>query len=110
MSKSKSKEKKPSDMFYKWSKSEELAKQFAKERNLSWYEKRYKRNLNLSLSLVVFSLIIASFASYNIKRVADQRMTFITSTSGEVVHYKMTEEKRMLLNKAMKAINEKRNK
>lgn len=96
--------------FYKWDKSEFLKTKIENNRNLTWYKKRYGRNLNISIGLVIFSFIIVSFACYNIKSTADDRELFITSTSGDVVHYEMTEKKRKLLLNALDEINRNGNK
>jgi len=87
--------------FYKWDKSEVIIKKLENERNLSWYTIRYRRNINISFVLVILSLIMTTLACYKIKSTSDDREIFITSTSGDVIHYNMTEEKRKLLNNAL---------
>lgn len=95
--------------FYKWNKTELVKKNIEKERNLNWYKKNYRRNLNISLCLSLLSIVLVVFSLYHIKNLSSERETFITSTSGDVIQYEMTDDKKELLEKALQRIREKRN-
>lgn len=94
---------------YSWDKQEHIERDLKNKRNLDWYMQRYRRNISISLGLMIVSFIMSSVAAYNIKLESDKRQTFITSTSGDVISYEMTENKRELLRRALKAINNKSN-
>ena len=93
---------------YRWSKEEFLSKKINDGRTLGWYKQHYRFNIKASFYISFLSLILVSYSCYKVKLVSDEQKTFITSTSGMVIQYEMTEAKQILLRNALNKINENR--
>lgn len=102
MSKEDSNEKnKTSELQYTWDKKKFINQRIEENRNLDWYVMRYKRNLTISLVFSVLIFANASISTYVFKQKSDGVTTYLTASSGEVIKYKMSEEKKQKLNKAL---------
>ncbi len=95
--------------FYQWDKTNEIRKKIDKDRNIDWYIKRYRRNVNISFGLMIYSFICSIGINYFIKAESEDREIVVTSTSGELYLYELTKEQEEALRKAKKIIIEKRN-
>lgn len=92
---------KTSELQYTWDKKKFINQTIEGNRNLDWYIMRYKRNLTISL---IFSILIfanASISTYVFKKKSDSVTTYLTASSGEVIKYQMSNEKKQKLNKAL---------
>tara|TARA_Y100000588_G_scaffold341918_1_gene386329 strand:- start:32642 stop:32971 length:330 start_codon:yes stop_codon:yes gene_type:complete len=95
------KKNKTSKLQYTWDKKKFIVETIETNRNLDWYIFRYKRNLTISLIFSVLIFINASISTYVFKQKSDNVTTYLTASSGEIIKYKMSDEKKQKLNKAL---------
>ena len=92
---------KTSELQYTWDKKKFINQRIEENRNLDWYIMRYKRNLTISLIFSVLIFTNASISTYVFKKKSDSVTTYLTASSGEVIRYQMSNEKKQKLNKAL---------
>ena len=92
---------KTSELQYTWDKKKFIIQKMEENRNLDWYITRYKRNLTISLIFSILIFINASISTYAFKKKSDSVTTYLTASSGEVIKYKMSEEKKQKLTESL---------
>ena len=105
----KDKEKSNKYKFFTWDKELYIRKKIEKSRNIDWYIKKYKHNLKLSLYIVIIAFLLNSLSFFVLQSKKQNTRNYITSTSGEIIQYKMTKEKRIELKNALTSLSKKSN-
>jgi hypothetical protein len=78
-------------------------------RSLSFYKKRYKFQINLSLLYSILIFIFISVGHMNILNKNKKQSTFLTNTIGQTSEYIQTQERKNTIFKTLQHLNNREN-
>ncbi len=104
---SKKEKKTEASNYFRWDKKSFINQKINNNRGLDWFKNRYKRNLTIALFFTCVTFFNATMSVYLFKIKNENIQTYLTASSGQVIKYKMSDEKRVELRKALKKIRTK---
>lgn len=97
------------DQYYKWDKDKFIQKKIEGNRNLDWFQNRYKRNLTIGIVLAGLTFFNTCTSLYLFKAKNTEIEVYLTASSGKIIQYENTEERIKALRKAIPVARSKNN-
>lgn len=89
------------DNYYKWDKEKFINKKIDNNRTLSWFERRYRRNLTIALTLAGITFFNTCLSAYLFKAKNSEIKVYLTASSGKIIQYKNNEDRIDAINRAL---------
>lgn len=93
--------------YYKWDKDEFIKKKISRDRTNNWYKERYKRNLNIAITLSIMTVLSVIGSATVLKVKSSGVETYLTLTDGTVMKHESTKEENNQIKEAIKVIRTK---